>query len=150
MTRISAVVAEDVEPEDTEPEDTEPEDTELRAESHPAAPSWTFLTNHGHVLVCIARDPGIRIRDIAERVGITERAAQGIVADLVRAGYVVRTRIGRRNHYQIDPTRPVRHPVEQPHQVGDLLSALSALSDHDAVGARPGPETLTVSSTSGR
>ncbi|ACU54888.1 hypothetical protein Afer_1985 [Acidimicrobium ferrooxidans DSM 10331] len=123
---------------------------ESRTSRQPSAPTWTFLTNHGHVLVCIARDPGIRIRDIAERVGITERAAQGIVADLIRAGYVVRTRIGRRNHYEIDPTRPVRHPVEQPHLVGDLLGALAALSDHDTLGSRPGTETLTGSSTSGR
>jgi predicted transcriptional regulator len=66
-------------------------------------PTWTFLTNHGHVLVCIATDPGVRGRDIAARVGITERAAQAIIADLVGEGYVTRTRIGRRNHYEIDP-----------------------------------------------
>ncbi len=90
-----------------------------------AKPSWTFLTNHGHVLVCIAKDPGVRGRDIAERVGITERAAQAIVADLVEAGYVRRTRVGRRNHYEIDPDLPVRHPVEQPHRVGELLAAVA-------------------------
>jgi hypothetical protein len=88
-------------------------------------PSWTFLTNHGHVLVCIAKDPGIRGRDIAERVGITERAAQSIVADLVAAGYVTRERVGRRNSYIIDPDLPVRHPVEQPHRIGDLLAAVA-------------------------
>jgi len=92
--------------------------------------SWTFLTNHGHVLICIANDPGIRGRDIAERVGITERAAQAIVADLVAAGYVRRTRIGRRNHYEIDPDRPLRHPVEHDHRIGELLSVLAVgLSD---------------------
>ena len=83
------------------------------------------MTNHGHVLVCIAQDPGIRGRDIAERVGITERAAQAIVADLVEAGYVKRTREGRRNHYEIDPDLPVRHPVEQPHSIGELLAAVT-------------------------
>lgn len=82
---------------------------------------WTFLSNHGHVLVCIAGDPGIRGRDIADRVGITERATQAIIADLVEDGYVTRTRIGRRNHYQVNPDMPLRHPVEQPHSVGELL-----------------------------
>jgi len=91
-------------------------------------PGWTFLTNHGHVLVCIAGDPGIRARDIATRVGITERAAQAIIADLVRDGYVKRTRIGRRNHYDIDPDRPLRHPVEQPHTAGELLQLVSGLA----------------------
>ncbi|MDA8293145.1 MAG: winged helix-turn-helix domain-containing protein [Actinomycetota bacterium] len=90
-----------------------------------AKPSWTFLTNHGHVLVCIAQDPGMRGRDIAERVGITERAAQAIIADLVAAGYVTRKRVGRRNSYEIHPDVPVRHPVEQPHRVGELLAALA-------------------------
>lgn len=91
-------------------------------------PSWTFLTNHGHVLVCIAGDPGIRGRDIAARVGITERAAQAIVADLVSGGYVQRTRVGRRNHYEIDSDRPLRHPVEQPHSVGELLQLVAGLT----------------------
>ncbi len=90
-----------------------------------AKPSWTFLTNHGHVLVCIAQDPGIRGRDIAERVGITERAAQSIVADLVAGGYVVRSRVGRRNFYEINADLPVRHPVEQPHRIGELLAAVA-------------------------
>ncbi|WBL37450.1 winged helix-turn-helix domain-containing protein [Tepidiforma flava] len=84
-------------------------------------PGWTFLTNHGHVLLCIANDPGIRLRDVAERVGITERAAQRIVADLVEAGYITRKRVGRRNVYEIHPERPLRHPVEQAHSVGELF-----------------------------
>jgi hypothetical protein len=88
-------------------------------------PAWTFLTNHGHVLVCVARDPGIRGRDIAERVGITERSAQAIIADLVAAGYVNRNRVGRRNHYEINSELPVRHPLEQPHRIGELLAALT-------------------------
>ena len=90
-------------------------------------PTWTFLTNHGHVLVCIATDPGVRGRDIAARVGITERAAQAIIADLVGEGYVTRTRIGRRNHYEINPNRPLRHPVEQPHSIGELLQLVGTL-----------------------
>ncbi|HML99586.1 MAG TPA: winged helix-turn-helix domain-containing protein [Tepidiformaceae bacterium] len=85
---------------------------------------WTFLTNHAHVLLCIAADPGMRLRDVAEEVGITERAAQRIVADLVDAGYLTRTRIGRRNQYQVHPELPLRHPVEQARAVGDLLRLL--------------------------
>ena len=88
-------------------------------------PAWTFLTNHGHVLVAIAQDPGSRGRDIAERVGITERAAQAIIADLVAEGYVTRHRVGRRNQYEINPDLPVRHPIEQPHSIGDLLRAVA-------------------------
>ncbi|MHB1555254.1 MAG: helix-turn-helix transcriptional regulator [Acidimicrobiales bacterium] len=91
-------------------------------------PTWTFLTNHGHVLVCIATDPGVRGRDIAARVGITERAAQAIIADLVREGYVTRTRVGRRNHYEINPDRPLRHPVEQPHSIGEFLQVVAGLA----------------------
>lgn len=86
---------------------------------------WTFLTNHTHVLICIARDPGTRIRDLAEQVGITERSAQGIVGDLVDAGYVTRTRVGRRNRYAIRDDLPLRHPVEHGRAVGELLAALS-------------------------
>jgi predicted HTH transcriptional regulator len=88
---------------------------------------WTFLTNHGHVLLCIAADPGIRGREIAERVGITERAAQAIIADLVREGYVNRTRVGRRNHYQVNPELPLRHPVESAHHIGELLALVADL-----------------------
>lgn len=82
---------------------------------------WTFLTNHGHVLLCIASDPDIRARDIAARVGITERSAQSIVADLVEAGYLTREKVGRRNRYEVQSGRPLRHPVEHEHQVADLL-----------------------------
>lgn len=84
-------------------------------------PGWTFLTNHSHVLLCIADDPGIRGRDIAERVGITERSAQSIIADLIEGGYLTREKVGRRNHYQVHPDLPLRHPIEQDHQVAELL-----------------------------
>ncbi len=94
----------------------------------PTKPTWTFLTNYGHVLVCIADDAGIRGRDIAARVGITERAAQAIVADLVAEGYVKRTRVGRRNNYEVDFERLLRHPVEQPHSVGELLHLVANLT----------------------
>lgn len=96
-----------------------------------AVPQWTFLTNHAHALVCIARDPGIRVRDVAERVGITERAAQRIVADLVAAGYLERSREGRRNHYVVRAEGRLRHPVENEHSVGEVLAVL--------LGAGPPP-----------
>ncbi len=86
---------------------------------------WTFFTNHAHVLVCIAREPDVRVRDLAVRVGITERAAQRIVADLVSAGYLERSRDGRRNNYRVRADLPLRHPVEQPHRVGEVLAVLA-------------------------
>lgn len=89
-------------------------------------PGWTFLTNHSHVLLCIAADPGIRGRDIAERVGITERSAQSIIADLVEGGYLTRERVGRRNHYEVHPELPLRHPIERDHQVAELLRLVKA------------------------
>ena len=92
---------------------------------------WTFLTNHTHVLVCIARDPDVRLRDVAQLVGITERAAQGIVGDLVDAGYVSRTRVGRRNRYSIDDALPLRHALEQDQLVGRLLQVVNPLDRGD-------------------
>ncbi len=85
---------------------------------------WTFLTNHAHTLVCIARDPGMRLRDVAERVGVTERAAQRIVSDLVDAGYLDRHKDGRRNTYLVRADRPLRHPVEHGHDIGEILAVL--------------------------
>ena len=90
---------------------------------------WTFLTNHGHVMVMLDRDPEARIRDLAEGIGITERAAQRIVGDLVDAGYLTRTRVGRRNRYEIDPSVPLRHPLERTHEIGDLLAAVAGRRD---------------------
>ena len=89
---------------------------------------WTFLTNHAHVLVCIAEEPDIRGRDIATRVGITERAAQAIVADLVAEGYVTRRKEGRRNRYEVKPDAPLRHPLEHDHTIGELLITLGRLT----------------------
>ncbi len=88
---------------------------------------WTFLTNHAHVLVCIADNPDVRAREIADLVGISERAVQAIISDLVHAGYVVRERTGRRNHYTIDVDRGLRHPLEEDHTVGELLGMLGRL-----------------------
>ena len=89
------------------------------------APGWTFCSNHAHVLVCLAEDPDIRLRDVATRVGITERAVQRIVADLVEAGYVTRRKRGRVNHYNIHRHQPLRHPIEMHRSVGDLLDSLT-------------------------
>jgi DNA-binding transcriptional ArsR family regulator len=107
----------------------------------PTASSWTFLTNHAHVLLSIAREPEARMRDVAEAVGITERAVQRIVADLEDAGYVTRLREGRRNRYHVREDLPLRHPVEKHRRVRALLDlvggprgedrgASSALSAH--------------------
>lgn len=95
---------------------------------------WTFLTNHAHVLLCIARDPTIKLREVATEVGITERAAQRIVADLVAAGYLSREKTGRRNQYMIHPELPLRHPIEQHREIGALL-ALIGITDAPAGGA---------------
>jgi DNA-binding Lrp family transcriptional regulator len=86
------------------------------------AVGWTFLSNHAHVLLCIARDPDVRLRSIAERVGITERATQLIVRDLEEGGYLTRTRVGRRNHYAVHAARPFRHPIESERSVADLIA----------------------------
>lgn len=82
---------------------------------------WTFLTNHSHVLICLAEDPEMRLRDVAERVGITERAVFRIVAELEEAGILTRHREGRRNQYEVHGEQPLRHPIEQHRTVGDLL-----------------------------
>lgn len=87
--------------------------------------SWTFLTNHAHVLLAVAAAPDVRLKDIAERVKITERTASQILADLETVGYIERRKQGRRNHYVILAQHPLRHPLEEHHQVADLINALS-------------------------
>ena len=87
--------------------------------------SWTFVTNHFLVLLCIAEDPGIRMSDVATRIGVTERAVQGIVRDLEGAGYLKRTRVGRRNHYEIHSEMPLRHLQTQHKQLGELLRLIA-------------------------
>jgi len=95
--------------------------------------SWTFFSNYAHVLVTLADDPSARLRDIAERVGITERAAQRIVRHLEEAGALTKERDGRRNHYRIDPSCPLRHPLESHKTVGSLIRMV-----HE--GRQPGKE----------
>lgn len=87
-------------------------------------PSWTFLTNHARVLISVADDPGIRLRDIGARVGITERAAHSIVGDLEAAGYLTRRRTGRRNHYTVNSHLPLPDPLVGDQRIGDLLEIL--------------------------
>src|SRR3954454_8286041 len=99
---------------------------------------WTFVTNHTQVLLCLARDPDIRLRDVAQTVGITERAAQRILADLVQAGYVERSRTGRRNSYTIDRERMMRHREQGMTEVGGLLDLLRG----DANGCAPEERSL--------
>ena len=91
-----------------------------------SSPSWTFLTNHAHTLLCIAEDPDVRIRDIAAKVGITERAAQRIVAELEDAGYLSHEKIGRRNHYEVRRDLPLRHRLEEHLEIGALLKVLAS------------------------
>ncbi|MBA4190326.1 MAG: AsnC family transcriptional regulator [Planctomycetaceae bacterium] len=90
----------------------------------PALPTWTFLSNHAHVLLLIAHEPEIRLRDVAVRVGITERAVQRIVADLEEGRYLERERTGRRNRYRVHRERPLRHPVEAHRDIGTLVSLI--------------------------
>jgi DNA-binding IclR family transcriptional regulator len=85
---------------------------------------WSFLTNHGRVLLCIARDPGARLRDIATELGITERSAYGIVTDLTQAGYVVKERDGRRNRYEIKDHLPIPGTTTSERTIGDMLALL--------------------------
>jgi DNA-binding MarR family transcriptional regulator len=86
--------------------------------------TWRFVTNHTQVLLCIARDPDVRLRDVAEVVGITERAVQRIVADLVEASYLERERVGRRSRYVIHRDVEMRHRAQAGHEIGDLLTLL--------------------------
>jgi hypothetical protein len=94
--------------------------------------TWTFLTGHGHVLVEIARDPEARMRDIAAAAGITERSAQVIVADLEAAGYITRTRTGRRNLYTVNPDSLFRHPAQEGHRIGPFLRLLATAGSAQA------------------
>jgi predicted ArsR family transcriptional regulator len=95
-------------------------------------PTWTFLTNHAQVLLCLAEMPDLRLRDVAERVGITERATQRILSDLVEAGYIHRQRQGRRNHYRINSKAPMRHPAQEGIKISGLLEFLQRNGPHGA------------------
>ena len=94
-----------------------------------APPAWTFLTNHGHVLLCIASDPAILLRDVAVRVGITERAVQRIVSELEAEGYLVKERDGRRNRYAVRDDLPLRHPIERHQPIASLLALVGGVRE---------------------
>jgi MarR family len=91
---------------------------------------WSFLTNHSRVLLCIAHDPGARLRDIAASLDITERTAHGIITDLVDAGYVVKQKDGRRNRYQIEANLPLREPASREPAIGEVLAVLLGGKDN--------------------
>lgn len=99
--------------------------------------AWTFLTNHAHVLLCIAADPEVRLREVAISVGITERATQRIVMELEEAGYLDRERVGRRNRYRLHTEQPLRHPMDRPFRVRELITLLS----HETPAKRPATKT---------
>ena len=105
---------------------------------------WSFLTNHARALVCIARDPGVRLREIAAVLGVTERRAFGIVTDLTRAGYVVKEKDGRRNRYHIQNHLPLRGPIDREPTIGELLGVLVHTGETESAprldqdSARPG------------
>jgi len=86
--------------------------------------TWSFLTNHARALICIARDPGVRLRDLAEALEITERRAHGIVTDLADAGYVVKEKDGRRNRYRIETHLPLRESISAERTIGEVLGLL--------------------------
>lgn len=92
------------------------------ADEAPRRPAWTFLTNHGHVLLTVARSPDARVVDVAAEVGVTPRAALSILRDLEEGGYLIRTRHGRRTHYEIRPHQHFRHPATETHEIDDLLA----------------------------
>ena len=104
------------------PDESAPEHEAITAQ---AGSTWTFLTNHTHVLICLAQDPTLRVRDLADRIGITERAAHRILSELAGAGYVSRVRDGRRNRYSLSLDHPLRHPLEASRPVRDLVEALA-------------------------
>jgi DNA-binding transcriptional ArsR family regulator len=112
-----------------------------------AAVDWSFLTSHARVLMCIAHDPGVRLRDIAARLDISERSAYGIVTELTEAGYVVKQKDGRRNRYEIQAHLPLPEPTARERTVGEILALLTGTDPQTgapmAVPSRPAPEHLS-------
>jgi hypothetical protein len=108
---------------------------------------WSFLTNHGRVLLCIAHDPGVRLRDIAAMVGITERSAYGIVSDLAAAGYAVKQKDGRRNRYQIQAHLPLPEPASQQLAIGEVLALLAGATAGRELTRGNQPEAIAAADT---
>jgi len=109
--------------------------------------SWGFLTNHARVLLCIARDPGVRLRDLAASLGITERSAYGIVTDLAGAGYVLKQKDGRRNRYQIQAHLPLPEPASQEPAIGEVLALLAGANAGRQLTRGNQPEASTAAGT---
>jgi hypothetical protein len=109
--------------------------------------SWSFLTNHARVLLCIARDPGVRLRDLAASLGITERSAHGIVTDLAGAGYVIKQKDGRRNRYQIQAHLPLPEPASQEPVIGEVLALLAGAGAGRQLTRGNQPEAGTAAAT---
>ncbi|HEY3034196.1 MAG TPA: AsnC family transcriptional regulator [Streptosporangiaceae bacterium] len=105
---------------------------------------WSFLTNHGRVLLCMAHDPGVRLRDIAASVGITERSAYGIVTDLAADGYAVKQKDGRRNRYQIQAHLPLPEPASQQLAIGEVLALLAGATAGSQLTRGNQPEASTT------
>lgn len=114
---------------DAGPESACPVSNDHHGSAH--RPHWTFLTNHAHVLLCVVQQPEIRVRDVAQIVGVTERCVQRILSDLEEAGYVSRVHQGRRNYYEVHAELPLRHPVEQNQKVSALLSLVRVDQSQD-------------------
>jgi predicted DNA-binding transcriptional regulator len=93
---------------------------------------WTFLTNHSHVIILLAQDPSMVLREVASRIGITERAVQRIIAELEQDGFIEREKVGRNNHYLIRTKKPLRHPIEAHRTLGDLLNLLQGRRPHSS------------------
>lgn len=106
----------------------------MDGEQNAPAAEWTFLSNHGHVLVCLSRHPDMRLRDVAQQVGLTERAVQKILVDLEGAGFIRREKVGRRNHYEIHPHQPLRHPLEAHRTVAQLLKLVLLPAEQKQLG----------------
>ena len=100
-------------------------EAEKTAETGNTGPKWTFLTNHAHVLTVLESNPDLVLREVALRVGITERAVQRIIVDLEESGFLERERVGRQNHYRVLKDQPLRHPIEAHRCIGDLLSMIT-------------------------
>jgi predicted transcriptional regulator len=100
-------------------------DKEVPATSEPGGHRWTFLSNHAHVLIALYNDPDLVLREVALKVGITERGVQRIVQDLEDEGFIRREKVGRKNHYQVITDQPLRHPLEAHRNIGDLLRLVS-------------------------
>ena len=116
----------------------------MRPEEDGRREGWTFLTNHARVLACVARDPYVRMRTVAQCTGITERAVQKLISELVDAGYLTRHRLGRRNFYDVHPDLPLRHPLERNHTVGEILAVLLDRAEDEGPAAGDGAEARPV------